>query len=38
MDRYLKLKEKININYQRKQTKLQSKKKTETFKTSKNCI
>ena len=27
MDRYLKLKEKININYQRKQTKLQSKKK-----------
>ena len=27
MDRYLKLKEKLNINYQRKQTKLQSKKK-----------
>tara|TARA_X000000950_G_scaffold281122_2_gene377089 strand:- start:2 stop:460 length:459 start_codon:yes stop_codon:yes gene_type:complete len=27
MDRYLKLKEKLNMNYQRKQTKLQSKKK-----------
>ena len=38
MDRYLKLKEKIKYKLSKKTNKITIKKKTETFKTSKNCI